>query len=157
MPGQLRVWLTVHDVGVNVAAITGVTPVPVKDTGAPVTVTLAVMVAVPVAAPVAVGANATVMVQLVPAARVAPQVPPVLENGAAPTPIVIPVAPRVPVLLNVRFSVLVCPVATLPNASGLGETLSTAAGVATNSTAPASTALFVFRFLPKKSCEGAAK
>ena len=80
VPGQLRAWLRVHVAGVRVALRTVATPVPVSDTGDPVTITLAVMVAVPFADPSTVGENTTLMVQVDAAAKVAPQVPPVVEK-----------------------------------------------------------------------------
>jgi len=68
------------------------------------------------------------------------------------------VAPPVPVLLSVRVcDPLVVPVTTLPKFSDPAETLRTGVlAAATNSTAPASTALFVFLGVPKKSFAGAA-
>jgi hypothetical protein len=87
--------------------------VPVKLTGEPVTSTLPVMVTVPVAGPAAVGENTTLMVQVAPATKVAPQKPPNdpvgRENGAVTTT-VIPVRFAVPVLWSVRvWAVLVVP------------------------------------------------
>ncbi len=53
------------------------TPVPLSDTGEPATeALLPVMVNVPFTRPDVVGENTTLMVQVAPAARVAPQVPP---------------------------------------------------------------------------------
>src|SRR5271169_4143449 len=99
--------------------MTSATPVPLSATGEPVISTLAVTVTVPVAAPVTVGENTTVMVQVpVVVVRVAPQVPPALENGAVTTT-VMPVRLAVPVLCRVRVcAALVVPIATFPNASG---------------------------------------
>src|ERR1035441_2026392 len=63
-------------VGSSVALITAATPVPLSDTGEPATATLAVIGSVAGTEPAAVGLKTTVMVQVVPAAKVAPQVPP---------------------------------------------------------------------------------
>src|SRR5258707_13041123 len=75
-----RVAVGLQVAGVRVAVRTGVTPVPLRPTGEPVTATLALMVNVPVDAPAAVGVNTTLIVQLpVTTLRVAgagPQVPP---------------------------------------------------------------------------------
>ena len=82
---------------------------PESDTGEPVTATFAVMVTEPVFAPVLVGENVTVIVQVVPAARVAPQVPPVRVNWfgvvgilVVATATVMPVASAFPVLCSVK-------------------------------------------------------
>jgi hypothetical protein len=88
----------------------GLKALPESATGEPDTGTLAVKVAEPVAAPVAVGANATLTVQSVAAARVAPQFPapagnvPVLTrtNGAVMATLMV-VKVAVPVLCRVRF------------------------------------------------------
>ena len=82
VPGQLRAWVGLQDAGASVALITEAVPVPLKDTGDPVTVTLPVMVNVPATGPVTDGENTTLMVQ-VPAAAVsvAPQVPPAAPAG----------------------------------------------------------------------------
>src|ERR1700692_2799427 len=77
VPGQFRVWDMVHEPGVKVAVFTARTPVPLRLTGEPAPATLPVIAAVPGAAPNAVGENATVMVQVAPAAKVAPHVPPI--------------------------------------------------------------------------------
>jgi hypothetical protein len=74
--GQLRAWAGLQFVGVRVALTTAATPVPVSVTGEPVIATLEVMVRVELTNPVAVGENTTLMVQLAPAASVAPHVPP---------------------------------------------------------------------------------
>src|SRR5207248_11801320 len=55
------------------------TPVPLSETGEPATGTLPVMVTEPAAGPAVVGVNTTLMVQVLAAASVAPQVPPDLE------------------------------------------------------------------------------
>src|SRR6266404_4964610 len=73
----------VQDVGVRLADTTAAMPVPLSDTGEPLTLTLAVMVTVPVFAPVLVGVNVTLIVQVPPAANVAPQVPPAAPAGRA--------------------------------------------------------------------------
>ncbi len=118
---------------------------PLSVTGEPVTVTLAVMVSVAGTAPTAVGENTTLIVQVAPAFRVAPQVPPPAEREyrGDEKASVIPVPVAVPVLCSVRVcAALVVPVATLPKVNGPPVTLSTAvAGPAANSTAPASTAV----------------
>jgi hypothetical protein len=146
--------------GDTVAVWVTAAPVPLSETGEPATATLAVMVAVPVAAPVAVGVNTTLMVQVVVAAKVAPHVPPAapvgLENGTL-TATEIPVAPAVPVLDSVSCcEALVLPSTVLGNVRDVGATLRIAITGAWNSTAPASTALFAFLELPKKSKLGAA-
>jgi len=69
-----------HVGGVKLALTVAATPVPLRATGEPLTVTLAVMVTVPVFAPAVVGENVTVIVQLAPAAKVVPQVPPARAN-----------------------------------------------------------------------------
>src|ERR1700682_284406 len=63
-----------REVGVR-PALTTATPVPVRGTGDPETVTLPVMVDDPVTAPAAVGANEIAMVHVLAAASVVPQVP----------------------------------------------------------------------------------
>ena len=75
-PATPRVALVVHVVGVSVALTSGVMPVPLSTTGEPVTVTLAVMGNVAFTKPSAFGENTTLMVQVPPAAKVVPQVPP---------------------------------------------------------------------------------
>ena len=96
----------VSEVGDTVTVRTAAMPVPLSDTGEPLTVTFAVMVTEPVDATAAVGEKTTLMVQ-VPGAgvSVAPQVPPAapvgLEKGAVTTT-VIPVTLAVPVLCRVR-------------------------------------------------------
>jgi hypothetical protein len=142
--------------GVTVAVRIAAVPVPVSVTGEPVTGTLAVMVSVPLYDCTAVGANVTLMVQVAPAAKVAPQFPPVREKPAGKAPRVMPVRVAPPVLLSVRSSALVVVTTTLPNASGDGDTVAIAIAGATNSTAPTSTALLAFREVPKKSKLGAA-
>ena len=82
---------------VNVAA----EPVPLSDTGEPLTVTFAVMVSVPANDPAAVGANTTLIVQVEAAFKVAPHVPPAIpagrENGGVGV-IVMPLRLAVPTL-----------------------------------------------------------
>src|ERR1035441_2708088 len=118
------------------------------------------MEACPDAAPVVVAENTTPMVQVDPAASVAPHVPaapPVaLENGPVKA-MAMPAAPAVPVLCSVRFCAALVVEAGALNVSEVGATFKNAsAGPATNSTAPASTALLVFLAIPKKSNAGAA-
>jgi len=69
-----------HVGGVRLALTVAAPPVPLRATGEPLTVTLAVMVTVPVFEPTLVGENVTVIVQEAPAAKVAPQVPPARAN-----------------------------------------------------------------------------
>ncbi len=83
-------------VGDTVAVRVGVVPVPLNTTGALTTGTEPAIATLPVTEPTVVGANLTVIVQLAPAARVAPQPPaarvkpvpdtvmPVMLNGAPP-------------------------------------------------------------------------
>ena len=99
---------------VTLAIATGRTPVPVSDTGEPVTGMLPVMVTVPVAGPGAVGENTTVMVQPVRSqgwgARATDR-----ENGVV-TVTAIPVAPTPPELVSVNVTAgLVVPSTWLPN------------------------------------------
>src|SRR5215469_7918618 len=89
-----------------------VTPVPVSDTGDPVTPALAVIVTVPVFPPVLVGEKVTVIVQVEFAANVAPHVPPACANWfgvvgllVVATTTLMPVAAPVPVLCSVRVRV----------------------------------------------------
>jgi hypothetical protein len=66
------------------------------------------------------------MVQVDPAARVVPQVPPDLVNGEV-TATPMPVAPAPPVLCSVRFcTALVLPCTTPVKVSAVGVTLRTA-------------------------------
>jgi hypothetical protein len=125
--------------GVTVARCVAATPVPLSETGEPVTVTFPAMVAVPVTVPGgAVAVNVTVMVQVAPAARVVPQVPPALENGDV-TATVMPVRLAPPVLESVSVcAALVVPSTTLLKASAVGETLATAIFGIWYSTAPTS-------------------
>jgi hypothetical protein len=147
--------------GVTVADRVNPTPVPLRDTGEPVTATLAVIVALPVVGPLAVGANTTLIVQEAPAASVPVQEPaavPVGREKGAVTTIVMPVADPPPVLLNVRvFAALVVPSVTLPKDSDVGETASTAFGGGMTSTAPTSIGVpgSAGLGLPKKSVLGA--
>src|SRR5256885_15018936 len=91
------------------------------------------------------------------AAQVPPAAPPGREKGAPPTTVNVPPAKApVPVLVTVTVRAeLVVPVAQLPNANVLGETLALSTGGKLNFTAPASTKLFVFLWVPKKSRPGA--
>ena len=59
----------------------GGTPVPLRAIGEPVMATLAPTVSVAFTNPLAVGENTTLMVQVAPAARVAPHVPPAVPAG----------------------------------------------------------------------------
>jgi hypothetical protein len=68
--------------GVAVAMYVAATPVPLSATGELVTGTLASIDTVPFADPAAVGVNTMLIVQLLLATRVPPQVPPERENGA---------------------------------------------------------------------------
>jgi hypothetical protein len=153
---------TVIDSGFGVTdTVAGTTPVPDRATGEPVTGTLAASVNVALTAPVAVGANTTLIVQLEADAKVTPQVPPAAPAGreyrgdekVKP----MPVSVEPPVFCSVTvFAALVEPVATFPKASVVGVTLATAGPAGpVNSTAPTSTALFVFLGLSKKSLAGA--
>src|ERR1700730_9880912 len=71
-----------NGLGATVAERSGATPVPLSATGDPVTATLARMVTVPLYDCAAVGANVTLMVQVAPAAKVVPQVPPPVVGRA---------------------------------------------------------------------------
>src|ERR1700674_2797001 len=158
-PGQLRTWEIVHVAGVNDALIMGATPVPERATGEPATGTFAVIVTVPAAGPKAVGENTTLIVQVLPATKLTPQVPPAaaLANGAV-TVMLIPVSVALPVLCSTSCrDALVVPTGTFPNASGPPVTLAMAAGVATNSTAPMSNAGPCGLVRPKKSVRDATK
>ena len=64
------------ELGLTVAVCVAAMPVPERETGEPVTATLAVMVTVPVEATAVVGEKTTPMVQVEFAASVAAQVPP---------------------------------------------------------------------------------
>jgi hypothetical protein len=88
-----------HVAGARLALVTAATPVPLNVTGDPVTATLAAIESVPLAAPGgATGENVTVIVQVLPAARVAPHVPPARANLADEDVITIPVRFAPPVL-----------------------------------------------------------
>ena len=108
----------------SVALTTGATPVPFSVTGEPVTATLAAMVAVPGFAPGgATGEKTTGIVQVAPALRVAPQVPPDREYGPVNVT-AMPVNVAVPVLFRVSVcEALVVPSTTLPKFSGPPVTL----------------------------------
>jgi hypothetical protein len=136
----LAAWYRLQVAGVRVALMIGAVPVPLSETGEPVTFTLAKMVTFPLTAPIAVGVKTTVMVQVEPVFKVVPQVPPDCEKTVDEKTGVMPVPGAVPVLCNVRVcAALVVPVDTLPNASGPPVTLSVATGaVEPNSTAPGS-------------------
>src|ERR1700687_2419774 len=155
--GQVNTLQPGFAVGLQLAGVRAAlsTPVPLSATGEPMTGTLAVMASVPVAAPAAVGRNTTLMVQVVPAARVVPQVPPAAPAGRAKGPVnakVMPVAVVPPVFLSVR----VCAERLVPNASDVGDTLRTATPLVWNSTAPTSIAPAISGLgLPKKSLVGA--
>lgn len=104
------------------------TPVPVSETGEPVTAELPLIVTVPFSAPPGeTGVNCTRMVQVRPAVKAPPQaVPPPaagLEYGPVKTMLLM-VKDVVPPLVRVRvWKALVVPMATLPNASEVGATL----------------------------------
>ena len=129
-------------------------PVPLSETGDPVTLTLAVIVSVPVKGPAAVGVKTTLIVQVDAAFKVPPHVPPAapagLEKGAVAV-IVMPVRLAVPTLCSTTCcEALVLPAPMVPNDSGPPVTFAIAvAAPATNSTAPASTKPFVLRCVPK--------
>jgi hypothetical protein len=129
-------------------------PVPLSETGDPVTLTLAVIVSVPAKEPAAVGVNTTLIVQVDAAFNVVPHVPPVvpasLENGAVAV-IVIPVRLAVPTLCSTSCcGALMLPVPIVPNDNGPPVTFAIAVAAAgTNSTAPASTKPSVLRCVPK--------
>jgi hypothetical protein len=95
------------------------------------------MVKVPRTAPTIVGLNVTLIVQLAPAARVAPQVPPDLVNTAFEklSAILVKIPPDR--LVKVTGKVLLDALDTLPKASVVGAT-DAAGPLWTNSTAPAS-------------------
>src|SRR4029077_2850477 len=145
-----------NGLGATLADRTAATPVPVRLTGEPVTGTLAVIVTVPLAVVVFVGVNTTLMEQLAPAFKVAPQLPPDRENGAVTTTAMV-VAWAPPLFVSVRVcAALVVPTTVPLNVSEVGDTLRTANAGTMNSTAPASTALFAFLAFPKKSASGAS-
>jgi hypothetical protein len=151
-----------NEFGVTVAVRTGAKPVPLSATGEPATATLARMVSVSLYDCAAVGANVTLMVQVPPAAKVVPQLPPPAVGRANTDDEKLrrmPVAPAVPVLCRVRVLVaLVVPTATLPKFSGPPVTLSIATGAwEPISTAPGSKYVSVPGSgleLPKKSSLG---
>ena len=112
--------------GLTVAVCVAAMPVPVRETGEPVTATLPVIVTVPVEATAVVGEKTTLMVQVEPTAKVAAQLPPArpvgLANGAVTTT-EMPVAPAPPVLESVRVcAALVLPASVFGNASAVGAT-----------------------------------
>ena len=141
--------------GCGVAA-TRATAVPFNATGEPVTVALVdVMVTVPVGEPLAVGENLIAIEQLVPTARVAPQVPPLRLKGAV-TATAMPVKPTGPVLVRVSvWFALFVPVRVLPKVNDVGATLAVAVIAPASSTAPISKPPPCGRTLPKKSVVGA--
>lgn len=144
VPGQFRVVAgNAYGAGVSVAETTAATPLPVSETGEPVTATLAFIATwPPTTRPSVVGLNTMLNVQVAPAARVAPQVPPGTPAGRAKGPVnikPIPVAAAVPVLWRVRVcAALVVPSAWFPKFSVVGVTLSiaVAAPPLVGSTAP---------------------
>jgi hypothetical protein len=160
----------VSDVGVTVTPIGGATPVPVRPTGEPVIVAAVaeMVILVLYATGGAVGLNTTLMVHvvgaaIVPAPRVAPQVPPAAPAGRANgdgMATAIP-ASAAPGLLRVSVcGALVVPSATFPKLNDVGVTDGLRSGLLEpwNSTAPMST-LFVGTKgsglgLPKKSVLG---
>jgi hypothetical protein len=145
--------------GARTPLTTGATPVPVRVTGEPATVTLPVIVAVPVEVASAVGENTTLIMQMLAGAKVVPQFPPAANGGrekGAVITTVIPVSVPAPVLCRMRVrATLVEPVPTFPNASGPPVTLAVALGGAGNSTAPMSNPGPCGRGFPKKSLGGA--
>ena len=143
--------------------VAGIAPMPLRATGEPVTVVLAVIANVPFTVPMAVGLKTTLMVQVaVATVRVPVQVPPAAPAGRekldGENTRVMPVTSPVPVLFNTScMDALVAPGATLLKLSGPPLTLATGVfGGRTYSTAPMSTALLVFLVLPKKSNAGAS-
>src|ERR1700687_2117717 len=147
-------------VGVRVALTTRATPVPERATGEPATMALAVMDSDPTYDCAAVGVNATMIVQVPPAAKLVPQLPPDREKPAGKAPTVMPVRGPIPVLCSVRVRVGlgVVPTTTLPKANGPPVTLATAGPPAPwNSTAPTSNRFCTAGSglgLPKKSVLG---
>jgi hypothetical protein len=112
--------------GLTVAVRVTAVPVPVRETGEPVTVTLAEIVAVPIEATTVFGEKTTLMVQVEPADRAAAQVPPAvpvgLANGAV-TATTMPVAFAPPVLESEMVcAALVLPASVFGNASAFGTT-----------------------------------
>jgi hypothetical protein len=99
------------------------------------------------------------MVQAVPPARVAVQVPPAPRLNRPVKVAVRPVNAAAPELVTVTWKVvleaLVVLIAVFGNTSVAGATVTAAAAEAKNSTAPASTKPFPFLALPKKSVAGA--
>jgi hypothetical protein len=91
------------EVGVRVAVIVAAIPVPLNDTGEPVTATLPVMASVPVAAPGVVGLKTTRMVQLAPPARVVPHESPVPRENGPVNVAVRPVKATPPELLSITW------------------------------------------------------
>ena len=141
-------------VGDTVAVRVTAEPVPLSETGDPVTIALAAIVSVPENEVAVVGAKTTLIVHVEAAFNVPPQVPPAVpagrENGAVGV-ITIPVRGAVPTLCRTSCcAALVVPVPIVPNDNGPPVTFATAvAAPGTNSTAPASTNPFVFRCVPK--------
>jgi hypothetical protein len=112
--------------GDTVKVLIAATAVPLMATGAPSTVTPAGPVAVTVrepfdVSPAVAGVYVTVIVQLVAAAKVAPQVV-AREKGAARAPMARPVAVTAPSLVTVTVIDGVVPMTALPNAIDDGVT-----------------------------------
>jgi len=157
-----------RDVVVIVGAST--VPVPLRITGDPLTPALdALMVNKPAEAPTAVGVYTMLIVQVLPAARLArlvPQVPPAApagcEKGEEGGVTIIPVTAVLPVLCKVSCSdALGVPVWTFPKASGPPVMLATGPADAAvfTSIAPASIIVVLAGSglgLPKKSMAGYA-
>jgi hypothetical protein len=99
------------------------TPVPLSVTPAGEFGALLVMLTLPAKFPAEAGANATLNVVLCPAAREEGVVSPVTLYPAPLTPIWLSVSEPVPVLVIVKFCVLVWPSTTLPKLNDVGDTL----------------------------------
>ncbi len=122
------------EAGVTAASGPGRTPVPLSVTSEGDAAALCAMLSVADAGPAAVGANATLMVQVPPATTVV-QVLPVMENsvGSVP-PSVAPVTVRSawPVLVTVTSWLAdVAPVVTDPKSSDVGATTATGGSTGT--------------------------
>lgn len=117
----------VSEVGATVAVRTGVTPVPLRLTGEPYTVTLPVIVAVPFALPDDVGENTMPIVQVCAGGKLLPQLPPAAPVAREKGEVTVTVSPLIacpPLLVSVRFCTeLVPPTGTLPNANDVGATV----------------------------------
>jgi hypothetical protein len=120
--GELLVptnWLP-NDRGLGDRVTVGATPVPVKATVCGLPLALSFTVSVPVLAPVAVGVKVTSIVQLAPAATLAPHV---LVCAKSP---LIPMLPIVSAVLAVLLRLIACapllvPTNWFPNDRGLGD------------------------------------